>query len=190
MAMNGPLQNLSERGTGSIRSNRDRSYGGLSTTTSAPPSVAGDSRPPSRGQENGEIDYKKPRIGTAETIKSDEWLDTQLYEEAMVENERLKERLRKADDELSSSRSQLDKALQMNSARNSLSDVDKREKRALERKLSEMEEELKQLQKLKAENEKLKAENRALTRVVSKLTSNQSVTATKAEENGKDDSPQ
>ncbi|KOB71041.1 Protein phosphatase 1 regulatory subunit 12A [Operophtera brumata] len=49
---------------------------------------------------------------------------------------------------------------------NSVSENEKREKRAMERKLSEMEEELKQLQKLKAENERLRAENRALTRVL------------------------
>ncbi|KAL1130895.1 hypothetical protein AAG570_012136 [Ranatra chinensis] len=100
--------------------------------------------------ENGEIDYKK------------------LYEESMVENERLREKLRHVEDDLTLARSQAEKnAIQH---KNSLSEVEKRERRAMERKLSEMEEELKQLQKLKADNERLRAENRALTRVVSNLT--------------------
>jgi protein phosphatase 1 regulatory subunit 12A len=55
-------------------------------------------------------------------------------------------------------------------SKNSLSELEKRERRAMERKLSEMEEELKQLQKLKADNERLKADNRSLTRVITKLT--------------------
>nr|CAD7401130.1 unnamed protein product [Timema cristinae] len=100
--------------------------------------------------ENGELDYKK------------------LYEEAMLDNERLREKLKKTDNSLSEANSQLEKISV--SGKSSLSELEKRERRAMERKLSEMEEELKQLQKLKAENERLKAENRALTRVVSKLT--------------------
>ncbi|KAJ9574760.1 hypothetical protein L9F63_008074, partial [Diploptera punctata] len=109
------------------------------------------------GSENGELDYKK------------------LYEEAMVDNERLREKLKKTEDELNDRTSQLDK-LSVASSKNSLTEMEKRERRAMERKLSEMEEELKQLQKLKAENERLKAENRALTRVVSKLTNSANAT--------------
>ncbi|KAK9731759.1 Ankyrin repeats (3 copies) [Popillia japonica] len=100
--------------------------------------------------ENGEIDYKK------------------LYEQTLVENERLKDKLRKTDEELKDTKQTLEKLTTVTS-KNSLSELEKREKRAMERKLSEMEEELKQFQKLKAENERLRAENRALTRVVNKL---------------------
>ncbi|XP_076047557.1 myosin binding subunit isoform X5 [Oratosquilla oratoria] len=125
-----------------------------SSTTSLGTSV--NSRPSSRassiGPENGDIDYKK------------------LYEEQLGENKRLLERLRISDTDLQEARTTLDNNNKKNNTRLALAEADKREKRALERKLSEMEEELKQLQKLKAENEKLKAENRALTRVVSKLT--------------------
>ncbi|KAK7791290.1 hypothetical protein R5R35_009942 [Gryllus longicercus] len=102
--------------------------------------------------ENGEIDYKK------------------LYEASVLENERLREKLKKTEDDLSDARSQLEK-VPGGSMKNSLSEMEKRERRAMERKLSEMEEELKQLQKLKAENEKLKAENRALTRLLEQLKS-------------------
>ncbi|KAK4876964.1 hypothetical protein RN001_009470 [Aquatica leii] len=101
--------------------------------------------------ENGEIDYKK------------------LYEQAILENDRLREKLKKSDDELRDTKQTLER-LNTVTSKNSLSELEKREKRAMERKLSEMEEELKQLQKLKAENERLRAENRALTRVVNKLT--------------------
>ncbi|CAG9770585.1 unnamed protein product [Ceutorhynchus assimilis] len=101
--------------------------------------------------ENGEIDYKK------------------LYEEQLVENDRLKDKLRKSDEDLKETKLTLER-INLVTSKNSLSELEKRERRAMERKLSEMEEELKQLQKLKAENERLKADNRSLTRVVNKLT--------------------
>ncbi|KAK7590544.1 hypothetical protein V9T40_002157 [Parthenolecanium corni] len=133
----------------------DADYSNRSPVTSSP-------------NENGELDYKK------------------LYEETLSDNERLREKLKRTEDELDdyklrlsdSSKSSVSNAnlncavltLCMQANKNSLSELEKRERRAMERKLSEMEEELKQLQKLKAENERLRAENRALTRVVSKLT--------------------
>eukprot|EP00092_Neocalanus_flemingeri_P058206 GFUD01069320.1.p1 GENE.GFUD01069320.1~~GFUD01069320.1.p1 ORF type:complete len:805 (-),score=205.61 GFUD01069320.1:825-3239(-) len=101
--------------------------------------------------QNGEIDYKK------------------LWEESQAENARLRLDMNAIRSDLDSTRHQLEAAIQA-SAKNSVSDTEKREKKVLEKKLAEMEEELKQLQKLKSENEKLKSENRALTRVVSKLT--------------------
>ncbi|CAH0384323.1 unnamed protein product [Bemisia tabaci] len=99
--------------------------------------------------ENGELDYKK------------------LYEESQAENALLREKLRKTEEELNQIKSQPDKST---SGRNTMTELEKRERRTMERKLSEMEEELKQFQKLKAENERLRAENRTLTRVVTKLT--------------------
>jgi len=100
---------------------------------------------------NGEIDYKK------------------LWEASQSENSKLRTEMSSIRTDLDSTRHQLEAAIQA-STKNSISDSEKREKKMLEKKLSEMEEELKQLQKLKSENEKLKSENRALTRVVSKLT--------------------
>ncbi|XP_050526062.1 protein phosphatase 1 regulatory subunit 12A isoform X9 [Daktulosphaira vitifoliae] len=101
--------------------------------------------------ENGEIDYKA------------------LYEEVVVDNERLRRQLQKTEEDLLEAKITIEKQ-STNTSKNTLSEIEKRERRAMERKLSEMEEELKQLQKLKAENERLRTENRALTRVVSKLT--------------------
>jgi protein phosphatase 1 regulatory subunit 12A len=100
--------------------------------------------------ENGEIDYKK------------------LYEQAIAENSELKEKLKKSDQDLRDTKQTLEK-LKLVTSKNSLSELEKRERRAMERKLSEMEEELKQLDIMKIENQKLKDENGALIRVISKL---------------------
>ncbi|XP_011494505.1 PREDICTED: putative protein TPRXL isoform X2 [Ceratosolen solmsi marchali] len=109
--------------------------GASSTRTKATPSVG--------ASENGELDYKK------------------LYEESQVENERLRDKLRKTDEQLKEAQSAQNKS--------TLSETEKRERRAMERKLSEMEEELKIMETLKCENQRLKDENGALIRVISKL---------------------
>lgn len=93
-----------------------------------------------------------------------------LYEQAKADNNKLKSDLRKKDEEVVSLQAALERFTVATTKNNSLSELEKREKRAMERKMSEMEEELKLLQKYKTENERLRAENRALTRVVSKLT--------------------
>jgi len=114
----------------------------------------------SRGKsQNGDVDYKK------------------LWEESQKQNSRLREDNDRMRDDLSHATRQLDKSKAQNQASSSggLSDQEKREKKALEKKLLEMEEELRQIPKLKAENERLKSENRALTRVVAKLTAAGSV---------------
>lgn len=59
----------------------------------------------------------------------------------MVQNERLREKLKKTEDELLDARNNIEKNVNMN--KSTLSEIEKRERRALERKLSEMEEELK-----------------------------------------------
>ncbi|XP_037901494.1 protein phosphatase 1 regulatory subunit 12B isoform X6 [Glossina fuscipes] len=92
-----------------------------------------------------------------------------LWEAVKMENEKLKQQLKKKDEEITQTRATLER-LANATTKNSLSEIEKRERRTMERKLSELEEELKLLQKLKNENERLRAENRALTRVVSKLT--------------------
>lgn len=59
-----------------------------------------------------------------------------------MENERLKDKLKRSDEQLKEVRSLLEKA-QTNQNKVILSEAEKRERRAMERKLSEMEEELK-----------------------------------------------
>ncbi|XP_073073245.1 protein phosphatase 1 regulatory subunit 12B isoform X5 [Manis javanica] len=102
-----------------------------------------------------------------------------LYESALTENQKLKTKLQEAQLELADVKSKLERAAQQKqekaSDRSSVLEMEKRERRALERKMSEMEEEmknlhqLKQIQTLKQMNEQLQAENRALTRVVARL---------------------
>ncbi|XP_035384608.1 protein phosphatase 1 regulatory subunit 12A isoform X2 [Electrophorus electricus] len=110
-------------------------------------------RPYSRNDRDDATDYKK------------------LYEQILAENEKLKSQLRDADLELADLKLQLEKATQRQErfADRSQLEMEKRERRALERKISEMEEELKMLPDLKADNQRLKDENGALIRVISKL---------------------
>merc|ERR1712123_351798 len=74
--------------------------------------------------QNGEIDYKK------------------LWEESQAENARLRLDTNSIRSDLDSTRHQLEAAIQA-SAKNSVSDTEKREKKVLEKKLAEMEGELK-----------------------------------------------
>ncbi|NXY10204.1 MYPT2 phosphatase, partial [Pteruthius melanotis] len=109
----------------------------------------------SRAEDDSSRDYKK------------------LYESALSENQKLKSKLQEAQLELADIKAKLEKAAQQKqektSDRSSMLEMEKREKRALERKLSEMEEEMKILTELKSDNQRLKDENGALIRVISKL---------------------
>jgi len=100
--------------------------------------------------QNGEIDYKK------------------LWEASQSENSKLRTEMGSIRSDLDSTRHQLEAAIQA-STKNSISDSEKREKKMLEKKLSEMEEELKTLEQLRADNQRLRDENGALIRVISKL---------------------
>ncbi|XP_017080548.1 protein phosphatase 1 regulatory subunit 12A isoform X8 [Drosophila eugracilis] len=137
-----------EKESGSERTSRSRlgSTASTATTSESKSSSSNDKT------ENGDgIDYKA------------------LWEAAKLENDKLKQMLKQKDDEAVQTRATLERFANA-TTKNSLSELEKRERRAMERKLSELEEELKLLQKLKTENDRLRAENRALTRVVSKLT--------------------
>ncbi|XP_031701248.1 protein phosphatase 1 regulatory subunit 12A isoform X2 [Anarrhichthys ocellatus] len=95
-----------------------------------------------------------------------------MYAEALHENEKLKSRLHDSKHELVKIRSQLDKVTQRHdriSERSTVLESEKREKQALEKRVSNMEDELKVLTELKSDNQRLKDENGALIRVISKL---------------------
>lgn len=95
-----------------------------------------------------------------------------LYESALTENQKLKTKLQEAQLELADVKSRLEKMAQKQDKtpdRSSALETEKRERRALERKMSEMEEEVKVLTELKSDNQRLKDENGALIRVISKL---------------------
>ncbi|XP_039230677.1 protein phosphatase 1 regulatory subunit 12B isoform X9 [Drosophila yakuba] len=137
-----------EKESGSERTSRSRlgSTASTATTSESKSSSSNDKT------ENGDsIDYKA------------------LWEAEKLENDKLRQMLKQKDDEALQTRATLERFANA-TTKNSLSELEKRERRAMERKLSELEEELKLLQKLKTENDRLRAENRALTRVVSKLT--------------------
>uniref|UniRef100_A0A8C7T0G6 cGMP-dependent protein kinase interacting domain-containing protein n=1 Tax=Oncorhynchus mykiss TaxID=8022 RepID=A0A8C7T0G6_ONCMY len=95
-----------------------------------------------------------------------------MYEDALAENDKLKSRLDDSKHELTKIRSQLDKVNQKQdriSERSTVLESEKREKQALEKRVTDMEEELKVLTELKSDNQRLKDENGALIRVISKL---------------------
>ncbi|XP_052809885.1 protein phosphatase 1 regulatory subunit 12A-like isoform X9 [Mya arenaria] len=92
-----------------------------------------------------------------------------LYEDEKTEKERLKRELEQCKKELREAKVELEKQMNKHEA-NRVSDTnDKRERRALERKLSELEEEIKKMDQLKEDNRRLREENGALIRVISKL---------------------
>nr|XP_060628514.1 protein phosphatase 1 regulatory subunit 12B isoform X7 [Anolis sagrei ordinatus] len=142
--------------TGTSDSYGDRSSGRSSAYTRRENRLAA-----LRAEEDSSKDYRK------------------LYESALSENQKLKSKLQDAQVELVDIKAKMDKIAQQKqektSDRSSMLEMEKREKRALERKLSEMEEEMKNLHQLKQihtlrqMNEQLLAENRALTRVVARL---------------------
>ncbi|KAL4674679.1 hypothetical protein H8959_018613, partial [Pygathrix nigripes] len=116
----------------------------------------------------------RPRLATLTSrVEEDSNRDyKKLYESALTENQKLKTKLQEAQLELADIKSKLEKVTQKQektSDRSSVLEMEKRERRALERKMSEMEEEMKVLTELKSDNQRLKDENGALIRVISKL---------------------
>ncbi|KAF5916932.1 hypothetical protein HPG69_013852, partial [Diceros bicornis minor] len=96
----------------------------------------------------------------------------QLYAELRTENERLREALTETTLRLAQLKVELERATQRQerfAERPALLELERFERRALERKAAELEEELKALSDLRADNQRLKDENAALIRVISKL---------------------
>ncbi|KAM9048700.1 protein phosphatase 1 regulatory subunit 12C isoform 5-T5 [Megaptera novaeangliae] len=95
-----------------------------------------------------------------------------LYAELRSENERLREALTETTLQLAQLKVELERATQRQerfAERPALLELERFERRALERKAAELEEELKALSDLRADNQRLKDENAALIRVISKL---------------------
>ncbi|KAM9073464.1 protein phosphatase 1 regulatory subunit 12A isoform 3-T3 [Megaptera novaeangliae] len=121
---------------------------------------------------SGSYSYSEERKPYSSRLEKDDSTDFEkLYEQILAENEKLKAQLHDTNMELTDLKLQLEKATQRQErfADRSLLEMEKRERRALERRISEMEEELKMLPDLKADNQRLKDENGALIRVISKL---------------------
>ncbi|XP_056454449.1 protein phosphatase 1 regulatory subunit 12A isoform X5 [Gadus chalcogrammus] len=95
-----------------------------------------------------------------------------LFDEVSRENSHLQSQLQDTQRIVSQTRVDLEKATQRQeriSDCSTLLDLEKKERRMLERRVAELEEELKVLGDLKADNQRLKDENGALIRVISKL---------------------
>ncbi|XP_067408158.1 protein phosphatase 1 regulatory subunit 12C isoform X2 [Emydura macquarii macquarii] len=95
-----------------------------------------------------------------------------LYEDLQVETEKLKEQLQETQLKLTQIKLELERVTQRQerfAERPARLELERFERRALERKAAELEEELKALSDLKADNQRLKDENAALIRVISKL---------------------
>ncbi|KAM5336358.1 protein phosphatase 1 regulatory subunit 12A isoform 5-T5 [Glossophaga mutica] len=121
---------------------------------------------------SGSYSYLEERKPYSSRLEKDDSTDfKKLYEQILAENEKLKAQLHDTNMELTDLKLQLEKATQRQErfADRSQLEMEKRERRALERRISEMEEELKMLPDLKADNQRLKDENGALIRVISKL---------------------
>lgn len=96
-----------------------------------------------------------------------------LYEQERRAGEKLQTELDDVKRQLVESRAELDRLRNSGSSivNTPLVDItsERRERRALERKISELEEELKAAEALRADNQRLREENGALIRVISKL---------------------
>ncbi|XP_074126958.1 protein phosphatase 1 regulatory subunit 12A isoform X6 [Sminthopsis crassicaudata] len=126
---------------------------------------------------SGSYSYLEERKLYSSRLEREDSTDfKKLYEQILAENEKLKTQLHDTNMELTELKLQLEKATQRQErfADRSLLEMEKRERRALERRISEMEEELKnlhqikQIQSLRQLHERLVTENRALARVVAK----------------------
>ncbi|XP_054669643.1 protein phosphatase 1 regulatory subunit 12A isoform X7 [Grus americana] len=167
-------QSDSEEGTNKKETQSDS----LSRYDTASLSVSSGDRYDSAQGRSGSQSYLEDRKPYCSRLEKEDSTDfKKLYEQILAENEKLKAQLHDTNMELTDLKLQLEKTTQRQErfADRSLLEMEKRERRALERRISEMEEELKNLQQIKQIqslrhiNERLVTENRALTRVVAKL---------------------
>ncbi|XP_071503667.1 protein phosphatase 1 regulatory subunit 12B-like isoform X9 [Diadema antillarum] len=87
-----------------------------------------------------------------------------LFEEKETLISKLQGQVQQKDQEIAELRSQSDRRSDSRAG-----DSDRRERRGLERRISELEEEVKAMEQLRSDNQRLKDENGALVRVISKL---------------------
>ncbi|KFO77776.1 Protein phosphatase 1 regulatory subunit 12A, partial [Cuculus canorus] len=161
-------QSDSEEGTNKKETQSDS----LSRYDTGSLSVSSGDRYDSAQGRSGSQSYLEDRKPYCSRLEKEDSTDfKKLYEQILAENEKLKAQLHDTNMELTDLKLQLEKTTQRQErfADRSLLEMEKRERRALERRISEMEEELKMLPDLKADNQRLKDENGALIRVISKL---------------------
>ncbi|XP_051884984.1 protein phosphatase 1 regulatory subunit 12A isoform X4 [Pristis pectinata] len=124
-----------------------------------------------RGVSYSDTSLRSARPGRAES-ETDRQGYRKLYEELQRENVQLQDQLQEMQMQISHTKLELEKATQMQERfadRTAHLEMEKKERKALERRILELEEELKVLTDLRADNQRLKDENGALIRVISKL---------------------
>ncbi|GAB0202118.1 protein phosphatase 1 regulatory subunit 12C-like [Grus japonensis] len=145
---------------------KSRRGSGTEGSESDEPGSGEDAPPPSRSQPpNGLVAPRPPPQPPAFNYE-------QLYEDLWAENEQLREQLQETELKLTQIKLELERVTQRQeriAERPALLELERFERRALERKAAELEEELKALSDLRADNQRLKDENAALIRVISKL---------------------
>ncbi|XP_014670964.1 PREDICTED: protein phosphatase 1 regulatory subunit 12A-like [Priapulus caudatus] len=94
-----------------------------------------------------------------------------LYEDTQSENRQLKDKLKTRERDLEEIKKKLDQALALKngSIGQLAAEANRKERRALEMKISELEEQVKEMDAFRSDNQRLKEENAALIRVISKL---------------------
>ncbi|XP_072905352.1 protein phosphatase 1 regulatory subunit 12A-like isoform X3 [Hemitrygon akajei] len=129
-----------------------------------------------RNQSSRGVNYSDLSLYSARAARAESETNGQgyrkLYEALQRENVQLQDQLQETQMQISHTKLELEKATQMQERfadRSAHLEMEKKERRALERRISELEEELKVLTDLRADNQRLKDENGALIRVISKL---------------------
>jgi len=102
----------------------------------------------------------------ASATSADSTAMKRLYEDAKRKIDELSQKMERMERDIAERDQMIEK---LKTSQYIESSLDKREKRAYERKISELEEELKKMDSIKADNTRLKEENAALIRVISKL---------------------
>ncbi|XP_072448119.1 protein phosphatase 1 regulatory subunit 12A-like isoform X3 [Chiloscyllium punctatum] len=123
------------------------------------------------GSSYSDTSLQPTQIGQGE-IETDKRGYRKLYEELQRKNVQLRDQLQEVQMQIAQTKLELEKAMQMQERfadRTVHLEMEKKERKALERRISELEEELKVLTDLRADNQRLKDENGALIRVISKL---------------------
>ncbi|XP_071941671.1 protein phosphatase 1 regulatory subunit 12A-like isoform X2 [Antedon mediterranea] len=181
-------QRAKRRGTGVIRLEDEESQDSKDEEDTKPPERSGTARSASTssisssryGSDTSSILDRHSRNSLRDSssyVSSRDRVNTtpcqnckKLFDEQQSQIEKLEEKLRNKEKEFANQKVQLERAQSKSEHIDTKGyDNEKREKRALERKLSEMEEELKTIDQLKQDNQRLKDENGALVRVISKL---------------------
>lgn len=125
---------------------------------------------PSSIDRQSRTDRPSSYIGLSKSTPSLETIDyRKLYENEKEDSSRLKKELEQIKKDFAITRAEMEKLRRLHEDVSAELNQEKREKRALERKFSELESTVVEMENLRSINQRLKEENGALIRVISKL---------------------